>query len=94
VVEGIINIMREILTVNNIKCGGCEATVRDGLSKIEGVENIHVDSATGEVEFDCSNEAALEMVRLKLHKLGYTEDDPTLIDTAKSYVSCMMGKMK
>ena len=44
--------MREILTVNNIKCGGCESMVRDGLSKIEGVDNINVDSTTGEVKFD------------------------------------------
>jgi len=86
--------MREKLIVNNIKCGGCENTVRDGLSKIEGIENIDVDSTTGEVEFDCSNEASLEEARLKLHKMGYTESDPSLLDTAKSYVSCMMGKMK
>lgn len=86
--------MRETLIVNNIKCGGCEATVKDGLSKIEGVENIHADATTGEVGFDYSDEAALNKVRQKLNKLGYTEDDPNFIDTAKSYVSCMMGKMK
>ncbi len=86
--------MREILTVNNIKCGGCETTVRDGLSKIDGIENIQVDSSTGEVGFDYSNETSLEKVRLKLHKMGYTENDPNIIDTAKSYVSCMIGKMK
>lgn len=86
--------MREILKVNNIKCGGCEATVRDGLSKIEGVENIGVDASSGEVRFDYSDEAVLETVRLRLHKMGYTEDDPNIIDTAKSYVSCMIGKMK
>lgn len=86
--------MREILTVNNIKCGGCEATVRDGLAKIEGVENIHVDSATGEVAFEYSDEASLQEAKLRLHKMGYTENAPNFIDTAKSYVSCMMGKMK
>ncbi|MEM9547782.1 MAG: heavy metal-associated domain-containing protein [Bacteroidota bacterium] len=86
--------MREKLIVNNIKCGGCENTVRNGLSKLEGIENIHVDATTGEVEFDCNNEAALESARLKLHKLGYTESDPSLLDTAKSYVSCMIGKMQ
>ena len=86
--------MREKLVVNNIKCGGCEASVRDALSRIEGIENINVDSATGEVEFDCSHEASLEKVRLKLHRMGYTENDPSLVDTAKSYVSCMIGKMK
>jgi len=86
--------MRKILTVNNIKCGGCEATVRDGLSKIEGVDNINVDSATGEVKFDYSDETVVDIVKRKLHNLGYTENDPNLLDTAKSYVSCMMGKMK
>ncbi len=87
-------IMREILTVNNIKCGGCEATVRNGLSKIKDVENIHVDSTTGKVGFDYIDEASPEKVRLKLRKMGYTENDPNFIDTAKSYVSCMMGKIK
>ena len=86
--------MREILTVNNIKCGGCETTVRNSLSKIEGVQNIEVEAATGKVEFDYPNEAILEKVKHKLDSLGYTESDPNLIDTAKSYVSCMMGKMK
>lgn len=86
--------MRHTLVVNNIKCGGCETFVRDGLSKIEGVNNIEADSTTGEVAFDCSDPDKLDEVRQKLHKMGYTETDPTLIDTAKSYVSCMIGKMK
>ena len=86
--------MRQTLIVNNIKCGGCETTVKDRLSKIEGVSNISADSTTGAVEFDYIDEEALEKVREKLNSLGYTETDPNLIDTAKSYVSCMMGKMK
>ena len=86
--------MREILTVNNIKCGGCETTVRTNLTKIDGVQNIRVDASTGEVEFDYPNEVTLEKVKQKLNNLGYTESDPNLLDTAKSYVSCMMGKMK
>lgn len=86
--------MRKTLIVNNIKCGGCETTVRDGLSKIESIENVNADSTTGEVAFDYTNEEALENARLKLHKMGYTETDPNLMDTAKSYVSCMIGKMK
>ena len=86
--------MRETLVVNNIKCGGCETTVRDRLAKIEGIENVEANSATGEVSFDFSNDASLEAARAKLHSLGYTEADPDLIDTAKSYVSCMMGKIK
>lgn len=86
--------MREILTVNNIKCGGCENTVRNSLTKIDGVQNIRVDASSGEVEFDYPNESTLENVKQKLNNLGYTERDPNLLDTAKSYVSCMMGKMK
>lgn len=86
--------MRETLIVNNIKCGGCETTVRSSLAKIEEVINIRVDASTGEVEFDYPNETTLEQVKQKLNKLGYTESDPNLVDTAKSYVSCMIGKMK
>ena len=86
--------MRETLTVNNIKCGGCETTVRNGLVKIEGIDNVEVSSATGEVAFDYDNESVLESAKQKLHKMGYTEDDPGLLDTAKSYVSCMIGKIQ
>lgn len=86
--------MREKLTVNNIKCGGCETTVRNSLDKINGVQNIRVDASTGEVEFDYPDESTLEKVKLKLNSLGYTEGDPNLMETAKSYVSCMIGKMQ
>lgn len=86
--------MRQTITVNNIKCGGCENTVRTSLSKIEGIENIRVDHSTGEVEFDYPDDSTFQNAKEKLHSLGYTETDPNLIDTAKSYVSCMIGKMK
>ena len=85
--------MRKVVTVNNIKCGGCENTVKNSLSKIAGIENIRVDSSTGEVEFDYPSEETYEKAIQKLNSLGYTEADPNLIDTAKSYVSCMIGKM-
>jgi copper chaperone CopZ len=86
--------MKEKLKVNNIKCGGCENTIRTGLSKIQGLENIQADAASGEVTFDYIDHSALEAAREKLRKMGYTEDDPNMLDTAKSYVSCMIGKMK
>lgn len=86
--------MTEVLTVNNIKCGGCVASITDGLSKIESVENIDIDLTTGTIAFEYADEVALEKVKLKLHKMGYTENDPNLIDTAKSYVNCMIGRMK
>ena len=86
--------MRETLIVNNIKCGGCETSVREGLTKIEGIDNVEVSAATGEVTFDFLDNASLEIARRKLHNMGYTESDPDLLDTAKSYVSCMIGKMK
>lgn len=86
--------MRNTLTVNNIKCGGCETSVKDGLSKIEGVANIYVDASTGEVAFDANNETALDKVRRTLHNMGYTESDPNLLDTAKSYMNCMIGRIK
>ena len=85
--------MKEILIVNNIKCSGCETTVRNSLTKIEGVQKIRVDATTGEVEFEYPNDEVLEMVKQKLNSLGYTEKDPNILDTAKSYVSCMIGKM-
>ena len=55
--------MREELIVNNIKCGGCENTVRTSLAKIEGVSNIEADSTTGRVAFDLTDASILEKVK-------------------------------
>ena len=86
--------MTTTLKVHNIKCGGCAASIIDKLTKIEGVSNMYVDPETGEVRFDSESESKIEKVKYTLAQMGYTEEDPNMLQTAKSYVSCMVGKMK
>jgi len=86
--------MNTILKVHNIKCHGCEASITDKLQKELGLQKVEVDNVTGEVRFDAEDEAKVEAVKLALSKMGYPEEDPTLVQTAKSYVNCMIGRTK
>lgn len=82
------------LKVNNIKCHGCGASIISKLSKIEGISEVKVNPSNGEVQFESTSDNLVEDVKSTLNKMGYTEEDPNAIQTAKSYVSCMIGKMK
>lgn len=87
--------MTQTLIVNNIKCNGCGTSIISKLSKIEGITNVSVDPTSGKVTFDSSNESSLlDQVKATLDKMGYPEGDPNILQTAKSYVSCMVGRMK
>lgn len=85
---------RKSLSVNNIKCGGCENSIQLKLEAIEGVSDVKADNTNGTVEFTYVDEASVDQVRRSLKKMGYTEDDPNTMDTAKSYVNCMIGRVK
>ncbi len=86
--------MQQTIAVSNIKCGGCANSIKSKLGTISGIESIEVDVTTGEVSFEAADENTVEAVKQSLVKMGYPEDDPTIIQTAKSYVSCMIGRMK
>ncbi len=84
--------------VQNVKCGGCAGTLIKELSKdFKDVKiNLDVDPAEVTVDMDVSQ---LEELILKLRSLGYplTTDDlstfQTVATTAKSFVSCAIGKI-
>lgn len=86
--------MINTITVHNIKCNGCATSIKDKLSKIDEVSDVNVETATGEVSFNAIDNKSVERVKNTLEKMGYPEDDPNMIQTAKSYVSCMIGRMK
>lgn len=86
--------MKTQLNVHNIKCGGCVASITDRLASIEGISDLIIDPTTGAVSFDSEDEAAIEKVRTSLQQMGYPEGVPTVVQTAKSYVSCMIGRLK
>ena len=64
------------------------------METIDGISVPAANAAEGKVSFDYENEISLMNAKQTLANMGYTEDDPSFTDTAKSYVSCMIGKMK
>ena len=63
--------MQEQFDVLNIKCGGCINTIRDGLSELDGVNEVTA-SLDGEVSVEG---AALDraVIAEKLASLGFPE---------------------
>jgi len=83
-----------LLKVENIKCGGCANTIVKKLSSIDGVSNLEVDIENQEVKFDAESELQVEGVVKSLADMGYPlEGEGTGFQKAKSYVSCMIGKI-
>jgi copper chaperone len=66
--------MSEHFEVDNVKCGGCAAAIRDGLAEVAGVESVEVDIASGRVEVTGSGLDRGELAT-RLASLGYPERD-------------------
>ena len=81
------------LFVNNMKCNGCANSIKTSLNKISHVDVKEIDVETGKIVLDVEDESQGVIIREKLEKMGYPEGDPSLMQTAKSYVSCMIGRM-
>lgn len=64
--------MSERFTVQNVKCGGCAAIIRDDLGERPEVETIEVDVDSGQVTVhgDPLDRAALAA---RMAELGYPE---------------------
>lgn len=85
------------IIVENLKCGGCSATITKRLSAMEGVGNVQVDSEAERVSFS-SPPAAVELVRETLRGLGYPERGTasglaSVGAQLRSLVSCAIGKV-
>lgn len=86
--------MNQEIYIENLKCGGCAATIVKGISEIESVEKVNVNVENSLVTFT-ANEDAVLLVKEKLSKLGYPEvgDKNTVLHKAKSFVSCAVGRV-
>ncbi|MCF8274093.1 MAG: heavy-metal-associated domain-containing protein [Flavobacteriaceae bacterium] len=84
--------MKHFFEVENIKCGGCVNSIKTALLKLDNVEDIIIDKDVDSVTVVGNIERSI-LIK-KLNELGYPEKgNNTLIKTAKSYVSCAMGRM-
>lgn len=80
--------------IENLKCGGCAATIKKGILSVENVTDVNVNIEDSLVSVTSSKDVT-ENVKEKLSKMGYPEvgDTNTIVHKAKSFVSCATGKM-
>ena len=86
-----------IFDVENIKCGGCENSIRKGLISIAGVNEVLIDREQQRITL-LANEAERSTIADKLRSIGYPEQGSLSgiqsgLAQAKSMVSCAIGKV-
>ena len=86
--------MKYQIVLENIKCGGCANTIRTNILKDGNINAVDVDYGTGMVSIDANESLHLDAFKKRLAALGYPEEGTgTNIQKAKSYVSCMIGRV-
>lgn len=85
------------IEIDNLKCGGCEASILKGLKAIDGVSNVRVNHAIDTVEVDAP-ETLRTKITEQLRHMGYLEKGSISgisagLANAKSYVSCAIGRV-
>lgn len=86
------------ILIDNLKCGGCQASIKNALHKIEGVEKVLINDKTCHVSVIHDEHVTRNMLTKTLKSLGYPETGTTAgieksLANAKSYISCAIGKM-
>lgn len=86
--------MRTVLEIQNLKCDGCQNTIKKSLDNLQFLKNIDICVEDSTVSFDTLSPDDLVVVKLQLSKLGYpvAEDANSLGKKAKSYYSCALGR--
>ena len=85
----------EKIIIANLKCAGCENTIKNQLSEIKGVKSVIVNHEEDSVTINYDGILTREAFTKKLHSLGYPEatEENGLLLQLKSYASCMIGRM-
>ena len=90
--------MKQTFEVKNVKCGGCTGTLTKSLLEEFGEVEVNLEVEPRQITLEIE-EDKIEALTLKLRSLGYplTTDELTTFQTvgttAKSFVSCAIGKM-
>lgn len=86
----------ETIVIANLKCGGCETTIKNALINIEGVKTVDIDAGSDAVTLSYEGDLKREVFTQKLYSLGYPEatEKNGLLLKLKSYQSCLMGKIE
>ena len=82
------------IKIENLKCGGCAATIKKGLLALHSVSEVIVDLEKSLVSVVSADENG-RMIKEKLSKLGYPETGTknTILHKASSFVSCADGRI-
>ena len=59
------------ITVTGMTCGHCVRSVRDGLTRLDGVSDVDVDLASGRVTLHTSAPVEADAVRAAVEEAGY-----------------------
>jgi len=90
--------MKQTYEVLNVKCGGCANTLKTKLLEEFGEVEVNLEVEPRQITLDIE-ESKLPALRQALKKLGYpmSDEDLSTIEgfstTAKSFISCAVGKM-
>ena len=63
----------EKIIIANLKCGGCENTIKNKISELKGVISVAVNADEDLVTVEFDSPAKREDFTKKLHSLGYPE---------------------
>ena len=63
--------MTTTLKVKGMSCQHCVMSVTKALNQLEGIKNVQVDLATGEVRFDNTKEVAPSRIEKAISDAGY-----------------------
>jgi len=58
------------IRVENIKCGGCANSIKNGLMKIDGVIQVDVDIEHGSIQIGGAVNLDRDIIASKLHGMG------------------------
>ena len=85
----------EEIIIENLKCGGCENTIKSKLSSMEGISKVSIDRENAKVTVEHEDGISRAVLTEKLAALGYPEtgSDNGLLTKMKSYGSCMLGRI-
>ncbi len=87
--------MKYNIVVENVKCHGCENSIKKRLSKFDTLKNISIDNESGTIDFELDESKNVQLVIDALNKIGYPlAGTGNNIHNIKSYVSCAIGRVQ
>jgi copper chaperone len=89
----------DVIFIDNLKCGGCEASIKNALKKMEGVDKVFINHTDETVSVVHSELVRRDSLTQTLRGLGYPEKGTTeglgkVLSNSKSYISCAIGRLE